>query len=319
MTERFDDSQTLYGSILLLALGCLDGLLKFLRFSVKIDLFQEVAYRRRSHTSTEVLSQAEGRPEPIFQFTEDRLIDYHVLRLHLLERLPRLPKTLGGVFHIGLGVCHFGGDQLFQFFFKLFTLIFLELLYGYIDRLNPEEVLITEVGLLSAFQVLKSALQGLGQLLGSLLLLRYILVEYLVYFFLQFCKVLLARFFINPCDHTGSKVENFFKLLGRNVEQITDATWDPFEKPDVGNRSRQIDMSHALPANPGTGYLNTAALTDDSLVPDPLVLAAVALPIFGWPEYAFAEKTVFLWLQGAVVDRLGLNHFTGRPGTYLLA
>src|SRR5205085_10471580 len=62
-----------------------------------------------------------------------------------------------------------------------------------------------------------------------------------------------------------------------------------------------------------------AALADDPLVADALVLAAVALPVLRRTEDALAEEAVALRLQGAVVDRLGLRHLARGPVANLLA
>src|SRR5262249_52134911 len=62
-----------------------------------------------------------------------------------------------------------------------------------------------------------------------------------------------------------------------------------------------------------------AALADDALVADALVLAAVALPVLRRTEDALAEQPVALRLEGPVVDRLGLRDLAGGPVTNLLA
>src|SRR5213075_1913318 len=48
-------------------------------------------------------------------------------------------------------------------------------------------------------------------------------------------------------------------------------------------------------------------------IADPLVLAAVALPILHGPEDALAEQAVAFGLEGPVVDGLGLGDFAPRP------
>src|SRR6185295_7085131 len=75
---------------------------------------------------------------------------------------------------------------------------------------------------------------------------------------------------------------------------------------------------HALAAHLGPGHLDAAALADDPLVADALVLAAVALPVLGRTEDALAEQPVLLRLQGAVVDRLRLGDLAPAPGADLL-
>jgi len=67
------------------------------------------------------------------------------------------------------------------------------------------------------------------------------------------------------------------------------------------------------------GHLDAAALADDALVADALVLAAIALPVLGRTEDALAEETVTLGLERPVVDRLRLRYLTGGPVANLLA
>ena len=63
------------------------------------------------------------------------------------------------------------------------------------------------------------------------------------------------------------------------------------------------------------GDLDAAAVADDAAVADPLVLAAVALPVLDRTEDALAEQTVLLRLERPVVDGLRLRHFAVRPLT----
>src|SRR6185312_15236591 len=56
-----------------------------------------------------------------------------------------------------------------------------------------------------------------------------------------------------------------------------------------------------------------AALADDALEPDALVLAAVALPVPGGTEDLLAEQAVLLRLEGPVVDGLRLLHLAVGP------
>ena len=91
----------------------------------------------------------------------------------------------------------------------------------------------------------------------------------------------------------------------------------PARIPDVSHRCGQIDVSHTLPPDRRASYFHSTAVTNDALVADLLILAAVALPVFGWPEDGLAEQTVLFWPQAAVIDGLGLDHFSVRPGTDL--
>src|SRR5256886_15134692 len=55
------------------------------------------------------------------------------------------------------------------------------------------------------------------------------------------------------------------------------------------------------------------AIADHAALADPLVLAAMALPVLHRTEDALAEQPVPLRLEGAVVDGLRLRHFAPRP------
>jgi hypothetical protein len=78
-------------------------------------------------------------------------------------------------------------------------------------------------------------------------------------------------------------------------------------------------VTHALAAHLLARDFDTAALADDALVADALVLAAVALPVLRRTEDALAEQTVTLRLERAVVDRLRLRYLAGGPVADLLA
>src|SRR6185437_15872974 len=75
---------------------------------------------------------------------------------------------------------------------------------------------------------------------------------------------------------------------------------------------------HALAPHLLARHLHPAALADDPLVADALVLAAVALPVLGRTEDALAEQAVALRLERAVVDRLRLGDLARRPVADLL-
>src|SRR5581483_1550462 len=97
-----------------------------------------------------------------------------------------------------------------------------------------------------------------------------------------------------------------------------EAARDPLEVPDVRDGGRELDVPHPVATDLAAGDLDPAALADDPLEPNPLVLAAVALPVPGGTEDTLAEEPVLLRLQGPVVDRLGLLHLAVRPGTDLV-
>src|SRR4030081_267277 len=76
---------------------------------------------------------------------------------------------------------------------------------------------------------------------------------------------------------------------------------------------RELDVAHALAAHLRARHLDAALVADDPLVADPLVLAAVALPVPRGTEDALVEEPVLFRTQRAVVDRLGLRDLAARP------
>ena len=69
-------------------------------------------------------------------------------------------------------------------------------------------------------------------------------------------------------------------------------------------------MTHALTTHFLFRHFHTATVTNDSLVTDALVLAAVTLVVLHWTKNALAEQAVTLRLVRTVVDGLGLQHFS---------
>ncbi|MPN06672.1 hypothetical protein SDC9_153928 [bioreactor metagenome] len=106
-----------------------------------------------------------------------------------------------------------------------------------------------------------------------------------------------------------------FERLRGHVEDKTDPARHTLEEPDVRNRHRQLDVSHALTAHLGLGDFDAAAIADDPLVLHTFVFTAVALPVAGRPEDAFAEETAFFGLETPIVDGLGILDLAERPRT----
>ena len=136
--------------------------------------------------------------------------------------------------------------------------------------------------------------------------------------FSSFVRSFVARLLVDPGDDRGGEVEDLLELLRSHVDQVADPARDALEEPDVGDGRGQVDVAHALAADLRAGDLDAAALADDALVADPLVLAAVALPVLGRTEDALAEEPVLLGLQRPVVDRLRLRDLAVAPAPDLL-
>ncbi len=124
---------------------------------------------------------------------------------------------------------------------------------------------------------------------------------------------LLLSLLVDMGDKVGGEVQDALKVARRDIEQQAQAARRTLDVPDVRNRRRQFDVAHPLPAYLRAGDLDAALVTDGAGVADPLVLAAVALPVLGGTEDALAEKTAVLRLQRPVVDGLGLGDFSVGP------
>ena len=81
----------------------------------------------------------------------------------------------------------------------------------------------------------------------------------------------------------------------------------------MDSRCGKLNVAHAVAPDLRACDLHSAALADDALEADPLVLAAVALPVLRGTEDLLAEEPVLLRLEGAVVDGLRLLHLAVGP------
>src|SRR2546430_16337993 len=104
--------------------------------------------------------------------------------------------------------------------------------------------------------------------------------------------------------HVIRVVDHPLEIAQGHVEQVAHGRRQRLEEPDVRHRHRELDVTHALAAHLGQRDLHAAAVADDAAVADPLVLAAVTLPVLHRAENALAEQAVALRLEGPVVDGL---------------
>ena len=119
-------------------------------------------------------------------------------------------------------------------------------------------------------------------------------------------------------DHVTFVVDDRFEFLRRDTQQVADLRRKRTEIPDMHHRNDQRDMAHALAAHLLLGHLHAAAVADDTLVADTLVLAAVALVVLHRAEDTLAEQTVAFGLVRSVVDRFRFEHLAARLGENLL-
>ena len=104
-----------------------------------------------------------------------------------------------------------------------------------------------------------------------------------------------------------------FKLAGGHVEGQAETAGHTLVEPNVADGHGQFDVAHALAPDATQSYFDTAAVADDALVLDALILAAGALPVTGWPEDALTEETTFFGFERPVVDGFRVLYFTPAP------
>ena len=70
----------------------------------------------------------------------------------------------------------------------------------------------------------------------------------------------------------------------------------------MSNGYYQLDMTDTIATDLFLGNLDTTAITDDALVTDTLVFAAMAFVILYGPKDSFTKQTSHFGLVGSVID-----------------
>src|SRR3984885_5565891 len=280
--ERGHDLEPLEGAGLLLALAGADRVAQALRLGVQVEAGQPVLDGLRAHAAAEVPA------EPVPHLAVEQLVALEVLDLQALEPAPDLLQAV---------------DLLAR---------------AVPDLLALAVRALAELALRVALGALRLELGQVGLELGlarldvgvaALLKLAALDADPR----LQGRQVPLPGLVVHEGDHVGGEVDDLFQVLGRQVEQVAQPGRHTLEVPDVRDRRGQLDVAHPLAPPLGPGDFHAAALADDALEPDPLVLAAVALPVPGRTEDLLAEEPVLFRLERAVVNGLRLLDLTVRP------
>ena len=282
--ERRDDLEPLERPDLALALAGADGLAQDVGLGVQVHVLHQRLDRLGAHAAGEVLA------EPVAQLAVEQLVGDQLLAVELAEGVEHLVEAVDLALRPVADLAHLA----------LAGLLDLAAHVG-LGALGLE---LGQVGL-----ELGGALLDLG--VAAVLGLP-LLGEDLV---LDRGHVAVTRLGVHAGDHVRGEVDDLLEVLRRQVEQVAQPARHTLEVPDVRDRRGQLDVAHPLTADLGPGHLDAAALTDDALEPDPLVLAAVALPVPLRTEDLLAEESVLLRLQGAVVDGLRLLDLAVRPPT----
>ena len=285
--ESLHHLKALKGAGLLLAATSLDNLAQLLRLTLEVEIVQTTLNRLGTHRALKVLAEAR------LHLAVENLVTLKVLNLEVLEAIPHRVQTINLALSAGFNM--------------------LELLLGTVLDLAPHVSLGT-VGLELSHVFLKLDPAGLQLGITTLLQPRPLGLH----LGLQRRKVTVASLIVDGGDHIGREVNDLLEVLRSDIEQVPQTGGNPLEIPDMGHRGNQLNMSHTLTTHVGAGHLDAAALTDDALEADALVLAAVALPVPGRSEDLLAEQAVTLGFEGAVVNGLGLLDLAVAPRTDLV-
>ena len=95
---------------------------------------------------------------------------------------------------------------------------------------------------------------------------------------------------IDGRHNVAREVDDFLDFRSGEAEHERDTARNAAEEPDVRDRSREIDVSHALAANDGAGYFYAALFADDTAEANAAVFAAVTFIVFLGTEDALVEE-----------------------------
>ncbi len=110
--------------------------------------------------------------------------------------------------------------------------------------------------------------------------------------------------------HESFVIKDALQLAQRDVQQIANAAWQAFEKPDMRAGTGQLDMPEPLAPHARKRNFHAALIADNSAMLHALVFAAETFPVSNGTKNARAEQTVALRFKGAVVNGFRLRDFT---------
>src|SRR5439155_206432 len=122
-------------------------------------------------------------------------------------------------------------------------------------------------------------------------------LELLLELRLEVRQVGVATLLVHPHDEVRREVDDLLELLGLQLltgldagEQVREPRTGATQVPDVHGGRGELDVAHAVAPHLRSRDLDAAALADDALEPDALVLAAIALPVLRRTEDLLAEE-----------------------------
>ena len=113
--------------------------------------------------------------------------------------------------------------------------------------------------------------------------------------------------------NVGIKIKYSFKVPQGHFQDGRNTAWNPFKKPNMGNRRSKLDVSHSFPAYLRLDHFYSAFFTGDPTVFHPFVFAADAFVIVNRTENFSAEQTVPFRFECPVIDGFRRANLSIRP------
>jgi hypothetical protein len=256
--ERRDDLEPLEGAGLLLALAGADDLAQRLGLGLEVEGLEALLQRRGAHAALEVHAEA------VAHLAVEDLVALEVLDLEVAEPVPDLVRrSISASARLRIWFISRSADS------RTLRLT---------SDLAPSASS-AEVGLEDLLAGLDVGVPAGLDLLALDTDLR-----------LERREVAVTLLLVDRRDHVGREVDDLLEVLRGQVEQVAEPRGHALEVPDVGDGRGQLDVAHPLTTHLGASDLDAAALADDALEPDPLVLPAVALPVRVGPKI-FSQKS----------------------------
>ncbi len=309
VAERLDDLQALDRTGAARASMLVDLLAELPRHLVEVHLCQQFADGLRTQSGTEDVTEVLTKLPPqhldeVEQVAVVELTD-ELLHAEAVERLQALLEVLDAP-HRGL----------------LLVLDTLRELLLTANSRHSHKALVGDLLLLTLRRLLgrigQVVLVGLAEALDGLFLIGTNLILLALNGRKNIRAPLVQPRVIHLGDDVGGEIHYLLKRPPRHVKQQAQRARDALEIPRMAYLRGQLYVTHPLAPHLRARYLNAAAVADDALELDLLVLAAVALPVTHRAEDTLAEQAIPLRTVGPVVDGLGLFDLTPRPRTDLL-
>ena len=124
---------------------------------------------------------------------------------------------------------------------------------------------------------------------------------------------MFQRGFTGIDDDVILEIDDLFKVVCFNVNEVADARGHGFEEPDMNDGRSEIDMPHAFSSHATMGNFHAATVANHPFMFGTFVLTAGTFPIAFRTKDPFTEQTVFFGSVSPVVDGFRFFDFAERP------